>query len=158
MSFFSAVRSGGTVEFIWETSNEVGHAGFQIYARGAEAWDLITPELITGRADAKTEMQSTRYVYQAQTDAKWFALVDVSNTEEVTPHGPFQVGEDYGTNLESPNAFDWSSLELAPALELHETRDLIRQRIKGLELDAQEFDDDYDEGLFEDEPVTLGGE
>lgn len=158
MSFFSAVRNGSSVDFTWETSNEVGHAGFQLYARSAEGWDLITPELIIGRADAKTEMQSTRYVYQAQTDAKWFALVDVSNTEEVTPHGPFQVGEDYGANLDSPSAFDWSAIDAAPMLELNEVRDLIKQRTKGLELDAQDFDDDYDEGLFEDESSALEGE
>lgn len=157
MTFFNATRNGAVVNFVWETSNEVGHSGFQVYARGKDEWTLLTPELIIGRADAKTEMQTTRYVYQAQTDAKWFALVDVSNTEEVTPHGPFQAGQDYGADLAAPSAFDWTSIELTPSLQPNEVRRLIERRTQGLQPEAEAYDDEYDPSLFEDdeaEPET----
>jgi len=157
MSFFSATRSGDVVEFVWETSNEVGHAGFQLYARNADAWVLLTPELIVGNLDVVSEMQGKRYVYQAKTDAKWFALVDVSNTEVVNPHGPFAIGQEYGADLNVGTSFDWSRVELAPAVSAQEVQRLINERLRSLEGgdDEQEFDADYDESLFEED--TLDG-
>jgi len=55
-----------------------------------------------------------RYAYQAATDAQWFALVDISTSEEVTPHGPFRIGQSYGSSdLEQDSGrFDWSKVEL----------------------------------------------
>jgi len=137
------------VNFVWETSNEVGHAGFQLYARDIDGWTLLSPELIIGGPVA-TEMQTNRYVYQAASDAKWFALVDVSNTEEVTPHGPFQVGQDYGANLDEPSAFDWSGLDAVPTQSKDEVRRLIESRLESLQDDGVEFDDAYNDALFED--------
>ena len=149
MSFFSATRNGDVVEFVWETSNEVGHAGFQIYGRSGDGWNLLSPELIIAESDGATEMQGNRYVFQASTSAKWFALVDVSNTEEVNPHGPFAAGQDYGEDSIAGTGFDWSTVKSsAPTIE--SVRTLINQRISKIRRDEQEYDADY-ESLFVDD-------
>jgi hypothetical protein len=151
MNFFSAARSGDVVEFVWETSNEVGHAGFQIYARTDSDWVLLTPELIIPEADVVTEMQTNRYVFQASTSAKWFALIDVSNTEEVNPHGPFAVGQEYGAGADLAESFDWSSVEIAPSMSKDQIKRLIDNRIDNLTDDAQDADEEYDSLFAEDD-------
>ncbi len=111
MSFFSATRSGDTVSFVWETSNEVGHAGFQVFARVEDGWQLLNEDLLVGNISVGSEVETKQYVFEAQTDAKWFALVDVSHTEEVIARGPFEVGQEYGANLGEKDVFDWSLVE-----------------------------------------------
>lgn len=112
MNFFSSSRSGDTVNFEWETSNEIAHAGFQIYAKIDDDWELLTETVIGGLPGQA--LQVRRYAYQAVTDAQWFALVDISISEEVTPHGPFRLGQSYGaSDLEQDSdRFDWSKVEL----------------------------------------------
>jgi len=148
MNFFSAVRNGSVVEFNWETSNEVGHAGFQIYARSAEDWVLLTPELITGLGGQA--MQTRSYTFQVATDHNWFALVDVSNQEEVIAHGPFKAGQAYGANMVTPSEFDWSGLKAAtPRVE--DVRDSVNSRVRQA-IRAGEFnDDEFDEPEFDEE-------
>lgn len=138
MNFFSATRHGEVVEFTWETTNEVGHAGFQIYARGADDWVLLTEQLIVGTPGHV--MDTRTYTFQAVSDAKWFALVDVSNQEEVVPHGPYQVGESYGANMEVPEAFDWSGIILTKP-KADEVRDAVNSRLQRL-LQSGDFDTD----------------
>ncbi|WP_170131953.1 SdrD B-like domain-containing protein [Arenicella xantha] len=145
MNFFSATRNGAIVEFNWETSNEVGHAGFQVYERGAEEWVLLNDTLIIGTPG---HVLSTRsYTFQANTEAKWFALVDVSNQEEVVAHGPFRVGEEYGANMVTPEAFDWSGIELSEP-NVDDVRSVIDRRIQDL-LRSGEYDDLADEPSVE---------
>lgn len=153
MNFFSATRNGGVVEFTWETSNEVGHAGFQVYARGDNGWELLNDELIVG--EAGQAMNIRRYLFQAKTDAKWFSLVDVSNQEEVIPHGPFQANTIYGANMVTPDEFDWTGIEL-PQSSVDEVRVEINSRVQNL-IRSGQFDDDFfdesAEGSF-DEPAN----
>ena len=138
MNFFSATRHGEVVEFTWETSNEVGHAGFQIYARGENEWELLTEQLIVGTPGHV--MDTRTYTYQVVSDAKWFALVDVSNQEEVVAHGPYQVGESYGANMEVPEAFDWRGIILTKP-KADDVRDAVNSRLQRL-LQSGDFDTD----------------
>ncbi|GHA12145.1 hypothetical protein GCM10008090_22520 [Arenicella chitinivorans] len=138
MNFFSASRHGDVVEFTWETSNEVGHAGFQVYARAAQEWVLLSEQLIVG---APGHVMDTRsYTFQAVSDAKWFALVDVSTQEEVVPHGPYQVGESYGENMKVPEAFDWNGIILTTP-KATEVRDAVDSRLQKI-LQSGDFDTD----------------
>jgi len=138
MNFFHAVRSGEAVEFNWQTSNEVGHAGFQIYERGPDGWNLLTDELIVGQGQAVMETQS--YSFTAQTDAKWFALVDVSNQEEVTPHGPFRAGKIYGANMVTPDEYDWQGI--GRLTDTDAARASTQNRIKSL-INSGAYEDDF---------------
>lgn len=132
INYLRAERVGDWVEVTWETSNEVGHAGFQIYAREANEWRLLTPELIVGPAgDA---MLTRQYSQRVKTSARWLSLVDVSNAEEVTAHGPFSADQDYGARMVKPPEFDWSSISSAPndkqskQTHLRRTLELLKQQ------------------------------
>jgi len=136
MNSFEAIRTGDTVTFIWETSNEVGHAGFQIYARNDDDWDLISEPLIASTPGQALDIRT--YQYQAQTEATWFALVDVSTTEEVTPHGPFRLGRTYGASDvdAETDAFDWS--QIVPEAANDDEYDSIEDILRGADLDDEE--------------------
>jgi hypothetical protein len=109
MSYFKATRNGGSVEFVWETAIEVGNAGFQIYARGENGWELIS-SLIASVNDDPYAINTYHYDVSG-VSAKWFALVAVSTQEVVTPHGPFEIGKEYGGHIVAPEAFDWSGVD-----------------------------------------------
>ena len=136
MNLFKTTRSGDTVNFEWETSNEVGHAGFQIYARNGEDWELVSEELIGSLPGQALEVRS--YKYQVKTDATWFALIDVSTNEEVTPHGPFRVGETYGASDIDSEAtlFDWSKVVLPEPANDDEYS--LEEILRDAELDPEE--------------------
>ncbi len=139
MNSFVATRVGGAVHFTWETSNEVGHAGFQIYARGENGWELISEDLIRGLPGQALQVRT--YQYQVQTNATWFALVDVSTNEEVTAHGPFRVDQSYGASDTGSEAFDWSTISAPDAAnddEIKPQYDSIDAILRGAELDDEE--------------------
>ena len=105
---FMARRVGGDIEFEWAASNEVGHVGYQIFARTKNGWKLLNEQLIVSQGSASA-MSTVSYSYTANgVDAKWFSLVDVSVAEVLTPHGPFEINKRYGEDLERPEVFDWS--------------------------------------------------
>jgi len=112
MNYFIAQGNGGIVDFTWETTNEVGHAGFQLYARVDDDWELISG-LIVGEDGSSLDTRT--YHYQANTEATWFALVSVSTQEEVVPHGPYRLNQEYGQNIVQPEAFDWGKFEVEQA-------------------------------------------
>jgi len=136
MNFFSATRDGSAVNFTWETSNEVGNAGFQIFARNADDWELITPGIVpNAEGDSLT---TKRYEFRAENvDAKWFALVDVSTDEQVKPHGPFEIGKEYGQNLVDVQTFDWSKVKLSTPT-VRDVSESVAERLRGIEMDAEE--------------------
>ncbi|NND82955.1 MAG: DUF11 domain-containing protein [Gammaproteobacteria bacterium] len=129
VNYFTATNAGGSVEFVWETSNEVGHVGYQIYARTAEGWQLLTPELILaeGSGGAMSTRTYRHTVYGV--DAKWFTLVDVSANEKITPHGPFRLDQAYGEVIEVPPAFDWGGLDETTAPDKGRVQQSIEDRL-----------------------------
>jgi len=134
MTYFTSKGGNGVIEFNWETENEIGHAGFQIYARIGDQWVLIS-DLIG--SEPGPALMIRQYTYQVTgIDAQWFALIDVSSQEEVTPHGPFRLGEEYGQNTIQPEPFDWSVIDLSEPSK-DEISETIDQRLTPL-LDAQE--------------------
>ncbi|MFT6098130.1 MAG: protocatechuate 3,4-dioxygenase beta subunit, partial [Arenicella sp.] len=156
MNFFSATRSGGIVSFVWETSNEVGHAGFQVFARIESGWALLNEELLVGNIDVSSEVETKQYTFEAATNAKWFALVDVSNTEEVIARGPFEVGQEYGANLGDKDVFDWSLVENDAKQSIGEIRQLVDSKLRQRVNEVEELDEDYE--LFLKEAAEQDGE
>jgi len=136
---FSAMGSNGVVEFTWETSNEVGHLGFQIYARVADGWQLLTQDLIVNN-DNLGALATRNYQFTASVDATWFALVDVSVAEELTVHGPYRLNQEYGAALEKIKRPDWGSLKLEqPNMEQAAAR--MQEKLDELEEQATEGDE-----------------
>ncbi|MFT6407116.1 MAG: protocatechuate 3,4-dioxygenase beta subunit, partial [Arenicella sp.] len=149
MNFFSATRSGDTVSFVWETSNEVGHAGFQVFARVDGGWEVLNQELLVGNLDGDSDFDTKQYVFEAQTEAKWFALVDISDTEEVIARGPFQVGQEYGANLGEQEVFDWSLVEATSLQSLDQVKDLIDSKLGQRLNEGEELDPEFEAFLNE---------
>jgi len=149
MNFFSATRTGSTVNFVWETSNEVGHAGFQVYARIADGWELLNEELLVGNIDVSSDIETKQYSFEATTDAKWFALVDVSDTEEVIARGPFEVGQEYGANLGENDVFDWSSLDIGSDQSIDDIRSSVNSKLDQQAVEREESDAEFEAFLNE---------
>ncbi len=110
---FSSEQLGSSVVFDWETSNEVGHLGFQLYARGESDWVLLNDDLIFHHTSGGDAMGVKSYQYRANNvEGEWFTLIDVSTTEELTPHGPYKLGKSYGDSLAEVSEVDWRDIRL----------------------------------------------
>ena len=135
---FSSQKVGESVLFSWESSNEVGHLGYQIYNRDEAGWHLLNPSLIV-QGSANDAMSIKRYEYSSgDARGEWFTLVDVSTAEELTAHGPYRLGEDYGESLQEPMAVDWQAIRLERENAKRST-DSIKSRLEKLKaLDSQE--------------------
>ena len=145
---FKATSTGSGIEFTWESSNEVGHVGYQIFARTADGWKLLNEQLIVSN-DSGNALATKRYNFtSAAVDAKWFTVVDVSAAEVLTPHGPFQIDKSYGEELKRPVEFDWSKVNLSrqPAKSVSSRVERLRQ------LDLEDGDEpDFEEDEIEGE-------
>jgi hypothetical protein len=143
------------VTFTWETSNEVGHLGYQLYARGADKWILLNEQLINN-ADGGDALDTREYTFTAyNVDAKWFALIDVSTTEELSIHGPYQLGKTYGAAVDKPKAFDWSQIVLPEATPAQIQRS-VQNRIRALQ-SANDEGSDAVEDTATQSPASNGG-
>ena len=130
LTFFKAESADGGVKFTWETANEIGHLGYQIYARGEDDWVLLNDELILSKGGAALDART--YSYTAyNVDATWFALVDVSTTEELTLHGPYRLGETNGQALVETEAFDWDGVNM-PKQTKSEVSESVNDRLRQL--------------------------
>lgn len=100
MGFFRATLAEGNgadslVHFQWQTVSETGTAGFRLLG---EADGMRTPlheELIP--STVIDSITPTDYEFLAQTEAEQFYLSEVDVDGAVQEHGPFALGETYGT-------------------------------------------------------------
>ena len=96
-----------------------------------------------------SDIETKLYNFEATTDAKWFALVDVSDTEEVIARGPFEVGQEYGVTLGESESFDWSSLELGSEQTLDEIRSSVNSKLDNRLIERDERDLEFEDFLNE---------
>lgn len=152
---FSSTGGNGSVTFTWQTSNEVGHLGYQLYARGADEWILLNEQLIN-IVDDGDALDTREYSFTAyNVDATWFALVDVSTTEELSIHGPYRLGESYGAEVNEPKPFDWSQV-LVPQATPAEVQRSVQNRIRALEA-ANDEGEDAPEDTATESAIQRGG-
>jgi len=131
INYVSLEASGSGAIITWETTNEVGHAGFQVYARLEEGWAVLHEGLILSTEGSSLDTRV--YTFDASSvDATWFALVDVSANEDVEPHGPYRAGESYGGEVVKPDEFDWSELDLEGSESTQQTSESINSRVQQL--------------------------
>jgi hypothetical protein len=111
LGFFNSTVSPAGVELEWETVQEVGHAGFQVYGKQESQWILLTPDLIQpqgGNSLAKSVYHHN--LGSIDESIEWLSLVDVSLSEEVVPHGPYQLAEYYGSRVVEEPDYDWGNV------------------------------------------------
>jgi uncharacterized repeat protein (TIGR01451 family) len=104
---FSSSQEGAVVRFDWSTATEVGNAGFNLYAETPEGREKVNDQLIPSNVIDSLEPQS--YSYEAATSGDVFFIEDVAVNTETRLHGPFNLGEAYG----SPpvvEAIDWGAI------------------------------------------------
>lgn len=133
LSYFESKLMGDEVHFNWQTAQEVGHAGFQLYARQASEWSVLNHDLIKHH-DRADSLAIKKYHYSIPYDDvknpyEWLALVDVSMNEEVVPHGPYRLGNHYGGEIVEAEKFDWSGFEREVSLSKAQ-KSKVNQRIR----------------------------
>ena len=146
LTMFHAEQVSGGVLFKWESMNEVAHFGYQIYAREADGWRLITdlPIVAEQNLDALALKQYEYFV--GGQPSTWYSLVDVSTSEVLTLHGPYRLNEVYGSKGEELPTFDWSQVQggassLAQTLELQNAKQMVN-RLRSLETDPEAIEAD----------------
>ena len=113
-SFVSTVGINNEVEFIWTTQSEIANVGFMLYQKVEGAWVVVNPSLIPAKGES---IQLQTYVFNAQgVTGDEFVLVDVDTYGMQTLHGPFALGQSFGTpdKLASPVP-DWNTIQAAPS-------------------------------------------
>jgi len=113
----------------WESNNEVGHVGYQLYALLGREWTLLNPNMILSDGSGPAiKLRQYEFSSDAQ-DIKWFSLVDVSLTEQLTVHGPYQTGRQYGAESPAEKSFWWQDLNL-DAVNQDDRLRAIKRRLK----------------------------
>lgn len=105
----SSVRKQSGYEVSWTTTNEVGHAGFEIYA--ASLGQALEPagagSLIT--AEKRNRGHGGEYRAWLPDTTTHYFLVDRDVTGRKTTHGPYLAGQVYGATADS-EPIDWASI------------------------------------------------
>lgn len=128
--YFSSVAGGELATLGWQTAQEVGHAGFQIYARTEDGWQLLNEKLINSTNTNSLQAKSySKVITLPNANVSWLSLVDVSVNEELVAHGPFKVGHSYGAKLTPASEYDWQLSEL-PEMSLQDKRTAITKRLR----------------------------
>ena len=139
LSYFATeALLNGDVRFNWQTEMEVATLGYNIYARGKDGWFRVNQELVQSVGYETFEPQVYE-MFVPGIDAEWFSLVDVSNTEELTVHGPYRLGRSYGEYSEHLEEMDWQDAreELLNTVNPDSMQRSVNDRIRDF-LDADE--------------------
>ena len=132
LGHFDSSRTSAGVDLNWETVQEVGHAGFQIYGRTESQWTLLNDGLIQASNSAPLSKSSYQYsLPDLDETIEWLSLVDVSMNEEVVPHGPYKIGQAYGAHVVAVPAYDWTKVSLTKP-SLSTKKSIIDQRLRQL--------------------------
>ncbi|MRR30354.1 hypothetical protein EG834_08535, partial [bacterium] len=106
LSYFKSAMQGEQVVFNWSTATETGNLGFNLFVERDGKLVQLNDELIPSSAIDSLERQD--YALTAKTDGTIFYIEDVDVTGEVRRHGPFGLGEEYGS-LDEMDPIDWQA-------------------------------------------------
>lgn len=136
--FASEPAMNGDVSIAWQTEMEVGTLGYDIYARGEDGWFKINVELIPSSDIDSFEQQNYEMFFPA-VNTEWFSMVEVSATEDLTVHGPYRLGREYGELAEQVEEMDWQSVrgEILDLAEPETIENSVNSRLQNL-LDSEE--------------------
>ena len=107
LSYFKAESSGGSVNFAWSTATESGNLGFNLYAEEGGQLVKLNPEIIPSQK--VDSLERLDYSYRAATNATVFFLDEIDVQGRADRHGPFFLGEAYGSR-EEDSKVDWSAI------------------------------------------------
>ena len=143
LGWFLAQRNAEAVDIRWQTATETGTAGFNVLAVTEGGKVRLNNALIPSAVI--DSVAPINYAFSAVTDAGRFYLEEVSVDGGVTEHGPFDVGQEYGSyavpdNLEvSPMV--WLPMILhdavAPVANAAATTDPTAGQLPGASADAE---------------------
>ncbi len=107
LSYFNATRSGTNVSFNWSTATETGNVGFNLYAQNGVQRIRLNKELIPSQAT--DSLSRLDYSFLAETSSDTFFIEDINVNGLSDLHGPFQLNEAYGDQIDQ-NKIDWDSI------------------------------------------------
>ena len=117
---FSSVRqANGELLISWATQTEVANLGFNIYGRVDEQWQQLNANTVPGKGDS---VEVVEYQLLVSSSAEQLALSDIDGQGKETLHGPFVVGQSYGSTPKRQST-DWTE-----AIERREQKQALRER------------------------------
>ncbi len=122
-SFYAASADRAKVLIQWTTQTEVANLGFKLYGRIDGQWIQLNERLILGLGDS---VSTQRYDALVSTSATVFAISDVDLKGTETLHGPYRLGQKYGSESDR-SVIDWSA-EKAERERKRARRTLLRMQ------------------------------
>ena len=110
--------SQNSIQVRWQTQTEVANLGFNIYGRVGEQWLLLNDAVIPAKGDS---VEIVDYQMIVDSEAELIALSDIDGRGKETLHGPYRVGQSYGTQPERQTT-DWQE-----AIERRQTKEQLRR-------------------------------
>lgn len=107
LSAFRATSKGTGLRFEWSTVNEVGNAGFDLWALRPDGWTKVNEALVLG----SDSMDGEDYAFETR-DLEGATLVrieSVASDGSVEVHGPFALDRTYGGPREAA-PIDWQEI------------------------------------------------
>jgi hypothetical protein len=102
LGWFLAEADGDLVDFRWQTVTETGVAGFNLLGVTEAGKEQLNNELIP--SPVIDSLTPTDYAVSFAADATTFYLQEVGVDGGVTEHGPFVLGEAYGSYAQPDDA------------------------------------------------------